>query len=75
MRAAAGTGEVRGAISSATFSVGIRGYTTLLHGMAREGYRSSRAWEKALEIRDAMRARQDLKENVFTYSVSTALVL
>ena len=54
-------------ISSATFKLGIRGFTSLLQAVSKG--RSPRAWEKALEIRAVMEQRSDLRPNLFTYSV------
>lgn len=64
-----GSGQVQKAISEAQ-TLGIRGFTTLLQAVAHE--RTSKAWEKALEIKSAMDARTDLRGNVYTYTVSRA---
>ena len=68
--APAGTGDVERIIKGAPFKPGARGFTSLLQLVSRD--RSPKAWQKAMEVRQAMRDRPDLHPNTITYSVSLA---
>lgn len=68
--APAGTGDVERIITGAPFKPGARGFTSLLQLVSRD--RSPKAWQKAMEVRQAMRDRPDLHPNTITYSVSLA---